>query len=31
MYLEYYGLETAPFALTPDTSFFFAIRVTRRR
>lgn len=31
MYLEYYGLRTAPFALTPDTSFFFVTRATARR
>ena len=28
MYLEYFGLREAPFSLTPDTGFFFAIRVT---
>lgn len=30
MYLQYYGLREAPFSLTPDTGFFFAIRVTAR-
>jgi hypothetical protein len=30
MYLDFYGLDTTPFALTPDTSFFFAIRPTTR-
>jgi MSHA biogenesis protein MshM len=23
MYLQHYGLREAPFALTPDTEFFF--------
>jgi hypothetical protein len=31
MYLEYYGLRAAPFALTPDTSFFFVMAATRPR
>lgn len=30
-HLRYFGLEATPFALTPDTSFFFAMRGTRRR
>lgn len=30
MYLEYFGLQAQPFSLTPDTSFFFATRVTAK-
>ena len=31
MYLEHFGLDEPPFALTPDTSFFFATRAITRR
>lgn len=31
MYLEHFGLQAAPFSLTPDTRFFFAIRATAKR
>ena len=31
MYLEHFGLDAAPFALTPDTGFFLATRATARR
>lgn len=30
-YLGYFGLREPPFALTPDTSFFFATQAIRRR
>jgi len=30
-HLRHFGLDTAPFALTPDTGFFFAMRATARR
>jgi len=29
-YLQYYGLREAPFALTPDTEFFFVTGATGR-
>jgi type II secretory pathway predicted ATPase ExeA len=31
MYLDHFGLREAPFSLTPDTGFFFAIRATATR
>lgn len=31
MYRVHFGLQAAPFSLTPDTRFFFATRATARR
>jgi hypothetical protein len=31
MYKEHFGLRKPPFSLTPDTSFFFALRIRSGR